>query len=245
MSRGGLAIYNWAAQNPDKVHCVYADAPVCDFKSWPAGFGTGSGSAGSWNTCKAAYGFTSDAEASAYGGNPVDNMHPLATAGIPVLHVVGDADTVVPVAENTALVESSYNTIGGWIKVIHKPGVGHVHGLADPTPIVDFILNGMNFIHNLGASAVDETSATLNGLLSLPGTNYDIEVHWGTTDGGTNASAWDHRAALGSWTTGDANRVSLTVSSLVANSTTYYTFSATNRSERLWDDSLSFSMAVQ
>lgn len=141
MSRGGLIIYNWAAQNADKVHCIYADAPVCDFKSWPGGFGTGSGSPSDWITCKAAYGFTSDAEALAYGGNPVDNMQPLAAAGIPLLHVVGDADTVVPVSENTAIVEANHISFGGAIKVIHKPGVGHVHGLDDPSPIIDFIMN--------------------------------------------------------------------------------------------------------
>lgn len=33
MSRGGLIVYNWAARNPDKVACIYADAPVMDFKS--------------------------------------------------------------------------------------------------------------------------------------------------------------------------------------------------------------------
>ena len=35
-SRGGLIVYNWASQNTEKVACIYADAPVCDFKSWPA-----------------------------------------------------------------------------------------------------------------------------------------------------------------------------------------------------------------
>ena len=39
MSRGGLIVYNWAAQNPEKVACIYADAPVMDFKSWPMGQG--------------------------------------------------------------------------------------------------------------------------------------------------------------------------------------------------------------
>ncbi|MEN6424691.1 MAG: alpha/beta hydrolase, partial [Phycisphaerales bacterium] len=39
MSRGGLIIYNWAAENPEKVCCIYADAPVCDIKSWPGGKG--------------------------------------------------------------------------------------------------------------------------------------------------------------------------------------------------------------
>ena len=46
MSRGGLIIYNWAAANPDKVACIYGDAPVCDFKSWPGGKGKGKGGGG-------------------------------------------------------------------------------------------------------------------------------------------------------------------------------------------------------
>tara|TARA_R110002096_G_scaffold16106_11_gene55018 strand:+ start:5715 stop:6500 length:786 start_codon:yes stop_codon:yes gene_type:complete len=139
MSRGGLIIYNWAAQNPEKVSCIYGDAPVCDFKSWPGGKGEGKGSEGAWKECLAAYGFTEE-EALAYRGNPIDRLEPLAKAGIPLLHVVGDADDVVPVAENTAIVEARYLALGGSIKVIHKPGVGHhPHSLEDPTPIVEFI----------------------------------------------------------------------------------------------------------
>ncbi|MCX6307818.1 MAG: GDSL-type esterase/lipase family protein, partial [Bacteroidia bacterium] len=34
LSRGGLFALNWAAANPEKVACVYVDAPVCDIKSW-------------------------------------------------------------------------------------------------------------------------------------------------------------------------------------------------------------------
>ena len=40
-SRGGLFAYNWAAAHPDRVACIYADSPVCDFKSWPGGKGKG------------------------------------------------------------------------------------------------------------------------------------------------------------------------------------------------------------
>ena len=29
LSRAGLYCYNWAAANPDKVACIYGDAPVC------------------------------------------------------------------------------------------------------------------------------------------------------------------------------------------------------------------------
>lgn len=130
LSRGGLIVYNWAARNPEKIQCIYADAPVCDFKSWP----------GINDAILTAYGLTEE-EAKTYGGNPIDNLKPLADAGVPLLHVVGDVDKVVPVIENTAVVEKRYKALGGHIEVIHKANVGHhPHSLEDPTPIVNFIL---------------------------------------------------------------------------------------------------------
>ena len=145
LSRGGLYCYNWAIANPDKVACVYADAAVCDFKSWPGGslqhLGKGKGSAKEWAKLLTAYNFTSDAEAIAFGGNPVDNLKPLAEAGIPLLHVYGEADVVVPWPENTGVVAERYRQLGGSITLIPKPGVDHhPHGLSNPTPIVEFIL---------------------------------------------------------------------------------------------------------
>lgn len=140
MSRGGLIMYNWAAANPDNVACIYGDAPVCDFKSWPGGKGSGKGSPPAWKQCLDAYGLT-EAEALKYQHNPIDNLKPLADAGVPLLHVVGDTDDVVPVEENTAIIESRYTELGGSIRVIHKPGVGHhPHSLEDPGPIVAFVL---------------------------------------------------------------------------------------------------------
>ena len=141
LSRGGLYAYRWASENPDKVAVIYGDAPVCDFKSWPGGKGQGKGSPGDWSQLLKYYGFQDEAQALAYRGNPVDALEPLARAGIALLHVVGDADDVVPVAENTALIETRYRKLGGEVQVLHKPGVGHhPHGLDDPTPVVDFIL---------------------------------------------------------------------------------------------------------
>ncbi len=140
MSRGGLIIYNWSAANPDKVACLYGDAPVCDFKSWPGGKGVGKGSAGAWRDCLKAYGLTEE-QALKYDRNPVDQLDSLVKAGIPILHVVGAADEVVPVSENTAIIERRYSELGGLMKVISKPGVGHhPHALKDPQPIVDFIV---------------------------------------------------------------------------------------------------------
>lgn len=145
LSRGGLYCYNWAAANPEKVACIYADAPVCDFKSWPGGklkhLGKGDGSEAEWQNLLKAYDFKSDAEAIAYARNPIDRLKPLADAQVPLLHVFGEADPVVPWEENTGVLAERYRQLGGSITLIPKPGIGHhPHGLADPTPIVDFIL---------------------------------------------------------------------------------------------------------
>ena len=60
---------------------------------------------------------------------------------MPLLHVYGDADEVVPWEENTGLVAERYRKLGGDITLIAKPGVKHhPHGLEDSTPIVEFIV---------------------------------------------------------------------------------------------------------
>ncbi|MBZ5858783.1 alpha/beta fold hydrolase [Flavihumibacter profundi] len=139
-SRGGLFAFNWAARNPNQVACIYADAPVLDFKSWPGGKYTGKGSPDDWKQLLQVFGFT-EKEAMAYKLNPVDNLKPLAKARIPIISVCGDADTIVPMAENTSLAEQRYKKMGGKMKVIAKPGVDHhPHSLQDPTAIVQFIL---------------------------------------------------------------------------------------------------------
>ncbi len=141
LSRGGLYCYNWAIANPGRVACIYGDAPVCDFKSWPGGRGQGKGHPPNWKLVLQQYGFENDEQALAYDGNPVDRLEPLAKAGIPLLHVYGEADQVVPWEENTGLLASRYRALGGSIELIAKPGVGHhPHGLKDSRPIVEFFL---------------------------------------------------------------------------------------------------------
>lgn len=140
ISRGGLYAHRYASEHPDRVAVIYGDAGVCDFKSWPGGKGKGKGSPGDWTACLAAYEFPNEAAALAYTGNPVDALEPLAKAGIALVHVVGDADDVVPPAENGLVVAERYGKLGGTIELIHKPGCGHhPHGLDDPAPVVDFI----------------------------------------------------------------------------------------------------------
>lgn len=141
LSRGGLYCYHWAIANPDRVACLYGDAPVVDFRSWPGGKGTGPGSPGDWQRVLTLWQFASDEDAMAYPYIAFDHLEGLARAGVPLLHVFGDADEVVPWEENTGRVAETYTALGGSITLIRKPGVKHhPHGLDDPTPIVDFFL---------------------------------------------------------------------------------------------------------
>lgn len=145
MSRGGVYIYNWAAENPRKVACVYADAPVLDMLTWPGGRGREPASPRDWEIFKKDYGYTSDEETLTFKNNPLDKINLIVKGRYAMLHVVGDADEVVPVPDNTDLFEKKILEAGGNIKVIHKPGIGHhPHSLPDPTPIVQFILNAVN-----------------------------------------------------------------------------------------------------
>ena len=141
LSRGGLYAYRWAYVNTDKVTCIYGDAPVCDMKSWPGGKGLGTGSPDDWQEAIKDYHFSDEQEMMDYKGNPVDILAPIADAHIPIIHVCGDADTTVPESENTDIVRERYTALGGDFVLIVKQGCGHhPHGLADPSPVVNFIL---------------------------------------------------------------------------------------------------------
>lgn len=140
LSRGGLYALNWAEKNPNCVAGIYVDAPVCDFKSWPAGKGRGKGSPGDWKKCLDAYGFN-EQQALSYKGNPVDNMSGMAKAGIPLLFISRTEDDVVPIEENTDLFVKRYSRLGGPVRVIRRPGGHHPHGFDNPAHIVDFVLS--------------------------------------------------------------------------------------------------------
>ena len=140
LSRGGLYVHNFASLHPRRVGCVLGDNPVCDFKSWPGGKGVGPGSPSDWRKLISDYGFRDEAEALAYRGNPVDTLGPLARARVPVIHVAGDADEVVPYGENSKLLVERYRAMGGPVRTIVRTGFRHhPHGLDDPSPLVTWI----------------------------------------------------------------------------------------------------------
>lgn len=166
VSRGGVYAYNWAAANPGKVACVYADAPVLDLKSWPGGKGKSKGSASDWEQFKKDYNYNSEEEAASFKGSPLDKVAAIVKGKFPMLHVVGDADEVVPVDENTNPFEAKIKNAGGNITVIHKPGIKHhPHSLENPKAIVDFILSATGYKINFAA-------------IAAPGSEYRSAAGW-------------------------------------------------------------------
>jgi len=134
-SRGGLFVFNWAAKNPERVACIYVDAPVCNIFSWP-----GREDKEGWNNFLREWNLT-DTEAENFNGNPIDNLEPIARVHIPIIAVCGDRDDIVPYKENMGIVKTRYEALGGEVEVILKKGVGHhPHSLDNPQQIVDFIL---------------------------------------------------------------------------------------------------------
>ena len=114
-SRGGLMLYNWAAENPDKVRCIVGIYPVCDLRSYPG-----------LKKAAGAYGLTAEElEKQLTQHNPIDRLEPLAKAGVPILHIHGNADAVVPLAKNSQIVLDRYTALGGKMKLIVVPGKGH------------------------------------------------------------------------------------------------------------------------
>ncbi|MDD4590580.1 MAG: alpha/beta fold hydrolase [Parabacteroides sp.] len=134
-SRGGLFAFNWAAKNPEKVACIYVDAPVCNLFSWP-----GRKQVQLWNDMLKEWDLQ-ESDMANFKGNPLENLEPIAAEHIPIISVCGDSDQTVPFKENMDKVRSRYLELGGSVEVIIKKGCDHhPHSLADPTPVVNFIL---------------------------------------------------------------------------------------------------------
>ncbi len=114
-SRGGLMLYSWAVEHPDSVAAVAGIYPVCNLESYPG-------------LAKAAPAFGLDeAGLRAQLGvhNPVDRLAPLARAGVPVLHIHGDSDGLVPLGPNSELLRARYAAAGGNATVLVQKGRGH------------------------------------------------------------------------------------------------------------------------
>ena len=76
-------------------------------------------------------------------GSRIENLAPLAKAGVPILHDCGGLDPWL--SDQTRVAEKRYTELGGKITVLVTEGAGHFPlQPKDPKPIVDFIVSHQN-----------------------------------------------------------------------------------------------------
>lgn len=144
-SRAGLSVYRWAIRHPGRVACIYCEGPVLDFKTWPMSWPP---SANNWTELKRYYGFSSDEEAVAYKGNPIDNLEPIAKAKIPIRHVISLTDehdtTIVPNDKNTLKAQQYLQQMGHRINIVITPeGMKVPYSFDDES--VEFIISNATY----------------------------------------------------------------------------------------------------
>lgn len=114
-SRGGLMLYNWAVENPAKVGGVGGIYPVCNLESYPG-----------IARAAEAYQMTIDElKVTLKQNNPTERLEPLAAAKVPIFHIHGDSDKVVPHDLNTKILVERYLKYGGPAKIELLKGQGH------------------------------------------------------------------------------------------------------------------------
>jgi hypothetical protein len=114
-SRGGLFVYNWAAEHPQSVRAIGCVYPVCNLRI----------AAVQEKVC-ASYGLPMrQLLAAGAQHNPIERLAPLAKAGVPVFHVHGDADLVVPLKDHSQEFVRRYRELGGQADLLVIPGKGH------------------------------------------------------------------------------------------------------------------------
>lgn len=145
VSRGGLYVYGWAKRNPDKVSCIYAEAPVCNPESWPGGKGKGPGSPKDWASWLELNKLTEET-AKYFDDIPLNDLAGLASFKVPVMHVIGLKDKLVPPEENSDLLIAAYTKLGGPASVYpmtrgEQVLDGHHFPIEQPELLADFIYN--------------------------------------------------------------------------------------------------------
>ncbi|MHC4249182.1 MAG: alpha/beta hydrolase family protein [Planctomycetota bacterium] len=132
-SRGGLMLYNWAAEHPKSVACIAGIYPVCNLSSYP----------GLRRAC-GAYGMTEEQlSAKLSEHNPVDRLAPLAKARVPIFHIHGDSDRVVPLDKNSGELKRRYAKLEGRMTLEVVKGKGHDvwPGWFQSQALVDFVIS--------------------------------------------------------------------------------------------------------
>ena len=117
-SRGGLMLYAWAIEHPKKVACIAGIYPLTNLESFRAALASRPGVEA-----------VREQITKNHGEGPwVDfgkEVRPLAKRGVPILHVHGKADDVVPLESNSGALANAYREHGGEATLIALEGLGH------------------------------------------------------------------------------------------------------------------------
>jgi len=131
-SRGGLMLYSWAVEHPQQVGGIAGVYPVCDLTSYPG-----------LERAAPAFGM----EPAELGErlaqhNPIPRLEGLAAAGVPIHHIHGDQDKVVPLGPNSQALVDRYTALGGPASLEVVPGGGHDmwEGWFQSQALVDFVV---------------------------------------------------------------------------------------------------------
>ena len=120
-SNGGLIQYAWAFRHPQRVDRIFGIFPVTDMRTWP-----GLDRVESMTPEGLAYHLTVDElDARLAEFNPIDNVEPLARAGVKIFHVHGDQDHAVPIGPNSLEFAKRYRALGGRNEIDAVEGGGH------------------------------------------------------------------------------------------------------------------------
>lgn len=109
---------SWAVRNPTKVAAYAGIYPVQNLRSWPM----------KRNFSTTLHDFGMDEKAfieKIEEHNPINHLGGMAKAKVPIFIVHGDSDKVVPLEENSGVVESRYRELGGKVVVEVESGAGH------------------------------------------------------------------------------------------------------------------------
>ncbi|MDH3718770.1 MAG: prolyl oligopeptidase family serine peptidase [Planctomycetota bacterium] len=131
-SRGGLMLYNWAAENPKSVACIAGIYPVCNLSSYPG-----------LDRARGAYGMSKEQLAAKLTEhNPIDRLASLAEAKVPIFHIHGDRDKVVPLDKNSGELAQRYSKLGAkmTVKVIKGQGHNMWSGWFQDPELVNFVI---------------------------------------------------------------------------------------------------------
>ncbi|MBN2313765.1 MAG: prolyl oligopeptidase family serine peptidase [Sedimentisphaerales bacterium] len=131
-SRGGLMAYNWAAENPQCVRCIAGIYPMCNLQGYLDA-----------ERIYTPYGMNEDQFAVCFHEhNPIDRLWDLARADVPIFHVHGGVDKVVPLEENSGELVRRYKLLGGRAEVLVVEDKGHelCPEFMENQALVDFLL---------------------------------------------------------------------------------------------------------